>query len=258
MKRYVFVAIMATIFLYACNRKDEKREQPVPITYHTKNFALYSSNCQGDSLQCASFEVRYPEFMHIDTAISLVIRFKIDSAVSAGFSEGVIQTLEQTGKIFIEEYENFIRADSEAIGMGGWYHTSDVNVDVAGDSLISLSVSSDDYSGGAHPNAAITFINLNPRTGKTVTLADFLKPGYQLELTKLGEQIFRKERELADTASFKNNFFDFPDDKFALNKNYGFTSEGIRFYYNSYEVAPYAAGPTDVLIPYTEIKDWLK
>ncbi|WP_333818770.1 DUF3298 and DUF4163 domain-containing protein [Ohtaekwangia sp.] len=258
MKQYLFVAVMATFFLYACSRKEEKHEHALPVAYHIKNFAKYSSNCQGDSLQCASFEVSYPEFSGIDTAISLMIKFKIDSAVSAGYSEGLVQTLEQTGNIFIEEYENFIQADSEAIGMGGWYHTTDVTVNIAGDSLVSLTVNTDDYSGGAHPNAAVTFININPRTGKTATLSDFLKPGYQAALTKLGEAIFRRERELADTASFKNNFFDFPDDKFKLNQNYGFTKEGIQFFYNSYEVAPYAAGPTDVVIPYSEIKDWLK
>jgi hypothetical protein len=77
-------------------------------------------------------------------------------------------------------------------------------------------------------------------------------------LTKIAEQIFRKVKEIPDTASLNENYFEFPDDTFQLNKNYGFKKEGIVFYYNNYEIAPYAAGPTDVVIAYEHLKEWLK
>jgi hypothetical protein len=86
----------------------------------------------------------------------------------------------------------------------------------------------------------------------------FLKEGYEEKLTQLGEKAFRKERALTDTASLQKNYFEFPANKFTLNQNYGFTKEGIVFYYNSYEIAAYAAGPTEVIIPYEEIKGWLR
>ena len=77
-------------------------------------------------------------------------------------------------------------------------------------------------------------------------------------LTQIGDKIFRQAKQLSDTASLIDNYFEFPEDKFELNKNYGFKKEGIVFYYNNYEIAPYAAGPTEVLIPYNELKDWVK
>jgi hypothetical protein len=36
------------------------------------------------------------------------------------------------------------------------------------------------------------------------------------------------------------------------------TPVGIRFLYNQYEIKPYAAGQTDLVVPYTQIKQLLK
>jgi len=40
---------------------------------------------------------------------------------------------------------------------------------------------------------------------------------------------------------------------FELTPNWGFTRDGMLFHYNSYEVAPYSMGPTDALVPWSEL-----
>ena len=126
------------------------------------------------------------------------------------------------------------------------------------DTLISITVAQDYYTGGAHGGAETYFINVNPKTGAEFTLDNLFKTGYQEALTNAGEQIFRKVHELPDTASLNENYYEFPDDKFQLNQNYGFRKDGIVFYYNNYEIAPYAAGPTEVVIPYESVRTWIK
>ncbi|MFZ6013440.1 MAG: RsiV family protein, partial [Bacteroidota bacterium] len=111
---------------------------------------------------------------------------------------------------------------------------------------------------GAHGGAGTYFINMNPQTGKEVKLDDILKSGYANVLLKEGEKAFRMVRDLADTTSFYDYGFEFPDNKFQLNDNYGFIQEGIVFFYNRYEIAPYAAGPTQIVIPYEKLRGWLK
>jgi hypothetical protein len=258
MYRYILAAGVVSLLFASCGKKEARQEEKrKAITFELKNYKLYSDNCGGDTAKCASYEVSYPEFTGIDSAVSKAIRYKIDSVLSIGFSEGMVQSFEQNGRLFIDQYQDFTAEDPEAAG-AAWYYSANVNVENSVDSLITLSIYTEDYSGGAHPNAATIFLNIDAQTGSRVQLDNVLKPGYKNALTKIGERVFREQRQLADTVSFKNNAFDFPDGKFQLNKNYGFTSEGILFYYNSYEVASYAAGPTEVLIPYTEIKDWLK
>jgi hypothetical protein len=38
-----------------------------------------------------------------------------------------------------------------------------------------------------------------------------------------------------------------------LNDNFAVAKRGIIFYFNSYEIAPYAMGPTELLIPYAKL-----
>jgi hypothetical protein len=126
------------------------------------------------------------------------------------------------------------------------------------DSLLSLSIREAYYTGGAHGGHGTFFISIAPSTGASFTLDDFMKIGYLEPLTQLGENAFRQVRAIADTASLEESGFEFPDNSFQLNKNYGFKNEGIVFCYNSYEIAPYASGPTEILIPYDALADWIR
>jgi hypothetical protein len=46
----------------------------------------------------------------------------------------------------------------------------------------------------------------------------------------------------------------FWDGSFKLSENFAVEKEGLRFYYNAYEVAPYAVDPTDLVIPRSELR----
>lgn len=254
MKKILCVVALATV-LVSCDKK--AAEKKPEVAYEMKRFRVESANgCASDTLQCASYEVNYPEFSGLDSAVAKKIRNELDATVSMGNPEAVGKSMKQIGEEFVRDYEDFKKEMPEA--SGGWYYHADVSVDLATDTLISLTVTEDYYTGGAHGGSGTYFINFNPVTGAEFTLDNLLKTGYLEPLTKVGEEIFRKTREIPDTSSLNENYFEFPDDKFQLNQNYGFNKEGVVFYYNNYEIAPYAAGPTEVLIPYERIRDLLK
>ena len=250
-----FVVFALCVALFSCGTTTEKKE--TPISFEEKTFRIESQGgCKSDTLQCAYFEVTYPEFSGIDTGVVKVIKQKVDAAVSLGNPESQGQSMREIGKILIQDYDDFKSEIPDAFG--GWHYSADVSVEVLTDSLLSLSVNDEYYTGGAHGGSGLYFINLNPKTGAEFTLDNLLKPDYHEKLTGLGNKIFRQTRQLPDTASLSDHYFEFPEDKFELNKNYGFKKEGIVFFYNNYEIAPYAAGPTEVLIPYDEIEELIK
>jgi hypothetical protein len=254
MKDVLYVSLI-TIIIFSCSKKAEDKK--AEVSYAMKNFRVESSaGCKSDTLQCASYEVNYPEFSGLDSVVERKIRREIEAMVSMGNPEAQGKSMKQIGEDFIQEYVEFNKEMPDAAG--GWYYNADVSVEVLTDTLISMTVSQDYFTGGAHGGADTYFINVNPSTGAEFTLDNLLKNGYQEPLTKLGEQIFRKVKEIPDTASLNENYFEFPDDTFQLNKNYGFRKEGIVFYYNNYEIAPYAAGPTEVMIPFETIREWIK
>jgi hypothetical protein len=255
MTRNLLYLVASALLFYACTRPVDNNK--VEVSYDTKNFRLESVvGCASGTMDCAYYEVKYPQFSGLDTAVLQQLVKRMDEAVSMGNPEADGQSMTEIGQGFIKDYLDF-RNEIPDIS-GGWYYSGDITVEVLTDTLLSLTVKEEYFTGGAHGGYGTYFINIDPRTGADFTLSNLLKPGFEVTLTNLGEKSFRKVRELPDTSSFMENYFEFPDDKFVLNQNFGFTNAGIVFYFNSYEIAPYASGPTEVLIPYGEIKAWLR
>jgi hypothetical protein len=49
----------------------------------------------------------------------------------------------------------------------------------------------------------------------------------------------------------------FEDDTFQLPQNLFYTDKGLLLFYNPYEVASYADGTKELLLPYNEVDDYL-
>jgi len=251
--RYI-LGIFFICFFGACGTMT--LENKSSVSYDMIFFKEIGKECAADSNGCAKFEVSYPVFAGIDDKVSKNIQNKINAHVSISNEQQQVQTLEEIGKEFVKSYDDFVK---EVPGEGmPWYYKANTTVNILTDTLISIVVREEYFTGGAHGGMGTYFINVNPKTGKDFTLDNFFKSRYKSELVKKGEQIFRKEKEIADAASLKDFGYEFPEDKFELSKNYGFTSEGIVFFYNSYDIAPYVAGSSEIIITYEEVKDWIK
>jgi len=139
------------------------------------------------------------------------------------------------------------------------FYTVDVKAKVIrqDSSLTLVEISGYGYTGGAHGGFYKGFINWNSKMKKIVRLKDVIAIGNLSKLTAVAEKIFRKNENLADTASLANNYF-FKEDKFGLANEYAINPTGILFFYNQYEIKPYAAGTTELLVPYNQIKSLLR
>jgi hypothetical protein len=253
--RLTVLLFLVGLAAIGCTKKSEEKSKG--IQYEMKTFRLESSGgCEADTLKCASYEVEYPIFNGLAQAVNDSLQQKIVESVDTGNPELDSHSLDESGKSFISDFE---RAQKEfPDNTMGWYFRASVDVDLVTDTLLSLESSAEFFTGGAHSGYGTYFINIRPSTGKTVTLKDVMKPGYEEKLRSIGDEEFRKSLSIADTASLAEEGFEFPEDKFQLNDNYGFTKDGILFEFNIYEIAPYVLGAQEVLIPYDRIKDLLK
>jgi len=112
------------------------------------------------------------------------------------------------------------------------------------------------YSGGAHgmTNIAYDIINLNE--GVPLSYSNIFKEDSKDSLTVILTQKLRKDYSIPDDVLLKDaGFF---VDNIEPNHNVYINGNGIGFLYNSYEIAPYSTGQTNVFLEFNKIAGLLK
>lgn len=181
------------------------------------------------------------------------LRSRINAAVLAFL--GGKTTPEQYAASFIENYQDV----PKTFAGQRWYLSETVKLLHSKPPVISFQCSESSFEGGAHPSSNTTFLNFDASTGGKATLANVVIEGSLPRLTQVAEAQFRKARKLAPNEDLDEaGFIFFKGHRFYLNDNWGVTNDSLIFYYNAYEVAPYAWGPTEVRIPFSEIRDLLR
>ncbi|AYL96507.1 DUF3298 and DUF4163 domain-containing protein [Mucilaginibacter celer] len=220
-------------------------------TYKTIKERAEDCGTKPDS-DCTVVKIVYPVFDSAKTLNDTITRKLTNLFAYDGKADSSLQALT---KNFLKSYTDFKKTDPRT----GMFFTLDDSVQVVrqDSGLTTLQVKGYTYTGGAHGGSFTAFINWDTKAGKNLTLNDIFTPGYQDKLKAIAEKIFRRDEKLSDRASLKDNYF-FKDDKFALNTNFSVTPLGIKFLYNQYEIKPYAAGITELFIPYAQIKSLLR
>lgn len=152
-------------------------------------------------------------------------------------------------------YDEFFASEKEFPRT--WF--KEINLKVAAQSagLVSFEHNVTDYTGGAHGNYGTYFYNYSLSKKRAFKLSD-LFTGQNIEkLNTVAENIFRRNEGLSKTASLDENYF-FDDGRFRLNENFLITKNGLKFLYNPYEIKAYAAGTTELVIPYHDFDNLLK
>jgi hypothetical protein len=152
---------------------------------------------------------------------------------------------------FISNFVSFKKEFPESAQV--WYLERKALVHYNTRDVLSLSFTEQSYTGGAHDIETIHFVNLDPKSGATLSLADWVEPGSEQKLESIAESSFRAIRQIEEGESLTDAGFTFEDGKFTLTDNFAIGQDALTFYYNPYEIAPYAMGPTELVIPYKAI-----
>lgn len=134
---------------------------------------------------------------------------------------------------------------------------------LAQDDLISVQFDIGGYSAGAaHPNSYTDVINFDLRNGKQLKLADLFKPGakYLQALSAYCIQDLKKQSKAkGEDGMLDDDWIQRGASADANNfRSWTITKTGLGINFDSYQVAPYAAGPQFVLVPYSALKEIIK
>jgi len=249
---FIVLAMGACMWGVPKNTPDAMTKDTLAYTY--KNIKQRASDCgnKPDS-GCTVAIIKYPDFTG-KPALNDTLRNKLFNLFWDDTTPEPDTDLQKYATEFIKVYED--GKDNPDVKGRIFTVQSGVKVLRQDSSLVTLQVGGYMFQGGAHGATITRFINWDSKANKNLKLSDILVNGYSDKLTNVADTIFRKDEKLSDTSSLARDYF-FKNNQFALNDNFLITPVGLRFLYNQYEIKPYAAGQTDLLIPYAKIKSLL-
>jgi hypothetical protein len=124
--------------------------------------------------------------------------------------------------------------------------------------ILSFRCDATEDGGGVHPFGTTLFVNFEISTGKTVVITDLLREGIHAQLESIAEANFRRDYKLSSTESLSEQSYNFPDDHFRLNNNFGIGERELMFLFNAYEIGPGAMGAIEIRMPYQQIHNLFK
>ena len=131
---------------------------------------------------------------------------------------------------------------------------------LAQDDLVSIEfVVGSYYQGAAHPNSYTEVIDYDLKNGKQLKLGDVFKPGSKYLQALSAYCISDLKKQAKDKGP--NSFLEdkaITEGAGPTSKNYEswtITKKGLGINFDSYQVAPYVAGPQFVMVPYSAIKE---
>jgi len=255
MKKLGLFIIILCLFIACRNEKPKEQTNAQPnkvdtLSYTYDSVKVYSKyvikNDQGTDT--AKAIVKYPIFKNqaLNTYINRqVLNYFSEEDQSASSSYQYIT------KNFIKGYESFYAENKNTPQW--WFLLIDINVIRQSKDYIALKYIHSDYVGGAHGNTNISYLNYNPRTNQPITLDSLIDIDQKSKLLAIAEKQFRMNEKLTATEPLGDKYF-FEKGIFALANSYYVSEKGLVFLYNPYEIKAYAAGITELIIPFSALK----
>ena len=183
----------------------------------------------------------------------------------------MMMTPEEAVKRYAEKYAADYRKDLEPMykkdkedkedgaSMEAWYSYYkgiESHVQLYVKHLLVYRIDYNEYTGGAHGIYMSTFLNMDLRTLAPIRLDDLFVSDYKEALTDLlwnqlmADNKATTRQELEDMGYATTGDLE-PTENFYLGK------EGITFYYNVYDIAPYVMGAVKITLPYEMLQHLL-
>jgi hypothetical protein len=252
MTRAILASVLSIILASGCG-SEQKGTANQNLAYTTRTIDRSVGTCNDTTSGCAKVRLQYPEFINAATARGRdsLNKTVADWILARVLESGVASAPDSVASEFLRGFSSFIARFPDSRQQWMIERTVSVINDTLG--IATLRYDEFSYTGGAHPNSTRTYANIDLTTGRKLTLAEITKAGAMERLVAVGETEFRRLKQLATNASLDQAGFWFTQNRFRLNDNFAIAKRGIIFYYNSYEIAPYAMGPTELLIPYSKL-----
>jgi hypothetical protein len=251
MRKQLFYGLLCGLTLFVVSCKSKETPTVAPLKADTS--AFNKKFCIGDTL-CATFSVTVPQLSGGNPAVTTGINHSVQSfilsTVGANESLAFPVAMDSAATQFINEFKQTRAENPDMIPMG-------YTMEIKGSSLLLNSkvatMHLDGYSfmGGAHPNPFTTIVSYNlVDSGKVLTVSALVADTNAVR--PLLEAGYKEAKGMKPEENIRDLLY--PElEKLTMPANVAVLPQGLIFYYNAYEVAAYAVGPTEIVLTWEQL-----
>ncbi len=173
----------------------------------------------------------------------------------------VEMVLKQSSELNVEEaIERYIadkKAEFQADEMSGnmYDHLTGV-AEYGKTNIITYRLLEEMYTGGAHPLSVTTIYSFDAMSGEFLSLEQVFPSSNHAAITEMLTKKLIKDLGKQSIEELKaDGYLDMTD--MFVSPNFALRTDSVEFYYNTYDIAPYACGPSVICLSYENIKPYI-
>ena len=249
------------VLCFACTTKkastDEFRMVDLEQDYKLQ---LADTSMFGDSIYSqVRVKMLWPEALAGAKADSLQRKI-----ILTAFSDSVSATADAAVKRYLETPVTYMEDDKPVAvdtvppaGMNVRVLSKYLTVDTVytDSSVLSFSIVAEGYEGGAHGSYSATYLNYDRKAGKVLNVKDVVA-----DTTAVRDLIVKQlvaDKGVKTPQEMVDNGYVFSVDGIYMAQQFYFTKSDVAFFYNPYEIGPWASGPITVKVPKKALTPYL-
>jgi hypothetical protein len=186
------------------------------------------------------------------------IKARYPQSVVAGRDARLMKLNQELRSLISKEVADFKKdfvAPEERLSAAGSYYESGYTIELASNDLVSINFGvSTYYEGAVHGNHNSLVFNYDLKAGRTLNLATLFKPNsdYLGVISGYAIKALMKEMAPDPDAEWIQKGAGASEENY---KSWNITRQGLKVTFDPYQVASYAEGPHEVVIPFAVLKN---
>lgn len=268
----LLILLSVSSFLFSCHDKVNKRTGDLRFDSIQVNETVHLFNDTAkpscNIIINFAYPVRSSDALLKDTLYSYFL------AACFGDEDEILQgSPEEVVKRYVATYVGDYRHDLEPmyledektkdektdLSIGGWYYYYkgiESRVQLYEKDLLVYRIDYNEYTGGAHGIYMSTFLNMDLTLMRPLRLDDLFVGEYKEALTELIWKQLMLDNHVSTQEELEDLGYASTGD-IAPTENFYLGKEGITFYYNVYDITPYAMGAVSVTLPFVTLEHLL-
>lgn len=155
--------------------------------------------------------------------------------------------------MYLEDEKERGKDKDNAASISAWYSyykAIESHVQFYKNALLVYRIDYNEYTGGAHGIYTSTFLNIDLNKKSPIKIDQLFIADYKEALTDLIWNQLMAENKVTTHEALEDLGYGSTGD-ITPTDNFYLSSDGITFYYNVYDITPYAMGPVKVSIPFS-------